>query len=62
MLEKKYDHKMVEEGKYENWLNHKYFESGDLSKNLMQLLFHHLMLQGNFIWVMLGILHYKILL
>ena len=32
MLEKKYDHEMVEEGKYENWLNHKYFESGDLSK------------------------------
>ena len=32
MLEKKYDQKMVEEGKYENWLNHKYFESGDLSK------------------------------
>ena len=32
MLEKKYDHKMVEEGKYENWLNHKYFESGDMSK------------------------------
>lgn len=32
MLEKKYDHKMVEEGKYENWLNHKYFESGDISK------------------------------
>ena len=32
MLEKKYDHKMVEEGKYENWLSHKYFESGDVSK------------------------------
>ena len=32
MLEKKYDHKMVEEGKYDNWLNHKYFESGDMSK------------------------------
>ena len=32
MLEKKYDHKMVEEGKYENWLNHKCFESGDMSK------------------------------
>ena len=32
MLEKKYDHKMVEKGKYENWLNHKYFESGDMSK------------------------------
>ncbi len=32
MLEKKYDHKMVEEGKYENWLNHKYFQSGDMSK------------------------------
>ncbi len=32
MLEKKYDHKLVEEGKYENWLSHKYFESGDVSK------------------------------
>ena len=32
MLEKKYDHKMVEEGKYENWLHHKYFESGDMRK------------------------------
>ena len=32
MLEKKYDHKMVEEGKYDNWLKNKYFESGDTSK------------------------------
>ena len=32
MLEKKYDHKLVEEGKYEKWLKNKYFESGDVSK------------------------------
>ena len=32
MLEKKYDHIMVEEGKYENWKKKGYFESGDLSK------------------------------
>ena len=32
MLDKKYNHKEVEEGKYEKWLNNKYFESGDVSK------------------------------
>lgn len=32
MLEKKYDHKLVEEGKYKNWKEKGYFESGDLSK------------------------------
>ena len=32
MLEKKYDHKSVEDGKYEFWLKNKYFESGDTSK------------------------------
>ena len=32
MLEKKYDHKLVEKGKYEKWLKNKYFESGDVSK------------------------------
>ena len=32
MLETKYDHKTVEEGKYENWKEKGYFESGDLSK------------------------------
>ena len=26
MLEKKYDHKMVEEGKYKSWLDSGYFE------------------------------------
>ena len=31
MLDKKYDHKLVEEGKYENWKNKGYFKSGDLS-------------------------------
>ncbi len=29
MLEKKYNHKLVEEGKYENWLKHNYFEERD---------------------------------
>ena len=32
MLDKKYDHKLVEEGKYEKWIKNKYFESGDTSK------------------------------
>lgn len=32
MLDKKYDHKSVEDGKYEFWLKNKYFESGDTSK------------------------------
>lgn len=32
MLEKKYDHKLVEKGKYNNWKEKGYFESGDLSK------------------------------
>ena len=29
MLDKKYDHKSVEEGKYENWLQNNYFEERD---------------------------------
>ncbi len=32
MLEAKYNHKKVEEGKYEKWKNKGYFTSGDLSK------------------------------
>ncbi len=32
MLDKKYDHKKVEEGKYENWKNKGYFTAGDISK------------------------------
>ena len=32
MLDKHYDHKKVEEGKYENWVNKGYFTAGDLSK------------------------------
>ena len=32
MLETKYNHKKVEEGKYNTWIKNKYFESGDLSK------------------------------
>ena len=32
MLEKKYNHKEVEKGKYQTWLENKYFESGDKFK------------------------------
>ena len=32
MLEKKYDAKLVEEGKYQTWLKNDYFKSGDLTK------------------------------
>ena len=32
MLDKKYDHKKVEAGKYDTWLEKDYFKSGDLSK------------------------------
>lgn len=32
MLEKKYDHKKVEQNKYQNWKEKGYFTSGDLSK------------------------------
>ena len=32
MLADKYEPKKVEEGKYEEWLNHHYFECGDMSK------------------------------
>ena len=32
MLEKKYNHKLVEEGKYKNWKEKGYFEPGDLTK------------------------------
>ena len=32
MLDKKYDHKKIEPGKYEKWLEKGYFESGDKSK------------------------------
>ena len=32
MLEKRYDHKKVEEGKYDKWLEKGYFTAGDLTK------------------------------
>ena len=32
MLEKKYDHKLTEENKYEQWKEKGYFKSGDKSK------------------------------
>lgn len=33
MLAQKFDHKLVEEGKYENWVKEGYFTAGDESKN-----------------------------
>ena len=32
MLDKKYNHLEVEENRYQNWMDHKYFECGDTSK------------------------------
>ena len=32
MLEKKYDHKEVENGKYDRWVKNNYFKAGDLTK------------------------------
>ena len=32
MLETKYNHKLVEEGKYENWKNNGYFEASESAK------------------------------
>ena len=32
MLDSKYEPKKVEEGKYQEWLDHHYFECGDMSK------------------------------
>ena len=37
MLEKKYNHKEVEEGKYEKWLKHNYFKAGDLTKEAFSI-------------------------
>ena len=31
-LATKYDHKLVEEGKYRTWIEKKYFEAGDITK------------------------------
>ena len=32
MLDKKYNHKLVEEGKYKSWVDKKAFEAGDKKK------------------------------
>ena len=37
MLEKKYDHKEVEKGKYDNWVKNNYFKAGDLSKEAFSI-------------------------
>ena len=37
MLDKKYDHSAVENGKYESWLKHNYFKAGDLTKEAFSI-------------------------
>lgn len=37
MLEKKYDHKSVEEGKYNKWLEQELFKAGDLTKEAFSI-------------------------
>ncbi len=37
MLDKKYNHKQVEQGKYEKWLKHNYFKAGDLTKEAFSI-------------------------
>ena len=37
MLDKKYDHSAVENGKYESWLKHNYFRAGDLTKEAFSI-------------------------
>ena len=37
MLDKKYDHSAVENGKYEGWLKHNYFKAGDLTKEAFSI-------------------------
>jgi len=37
MLEKKYNHNEVEQGKYDKWLKHNYFKAGDLTKEAFSI-------------------------
>ncbi len=37
MLEKKYNHKEVEQGKYDKWIKHNYFKAGDLTKEAFSI-------------------------
>ncbi len=37
MLEKKYNHKVVEEGKYDKWLKNDYFKAGNLNKKAFSI-------------------------
>lgn len=37
MLDKKYDHEKVEQGKYDKWVKHNYFKSGDLTKEAFSI-------------------------
>lgn len=37
MLEKKYDHKLVEIGKYDKWLSKHYFKAGDITKEAFSI-------------------------
>ena len=37
MLDKKYDYKKIESGKYESWVKHNYFKAGDLTKEAFSI-------------------------
>ena len=37
MLDKKYDNKRIEEGKYDKWLKHNLFKAGDLTKEAFSI-------------------------
>ena len=41
MLEKKYDHNLVEQNKYEEWKSKGYFKSGDKSKKPYTIVLPH---------------------
>ena len=49
MLEKKYDAKLVEEGKYQTWLKNDYFKSGDLTKEPFCIVIPPPNVTGNYI-------------
>lgn len=56
----KYDFKNVERGKYNYWLENGFLRVVIILRFHIRLLSHRLMLQVNYILVMLGIQHYKI--
>ena len=48
-LASKYDHKSVEKGKYQHWLEKEYFKAGDVSKKPYAIVIPPPNVTGNFI-------------